>query len=154
MKKNFLLTLLAIVCALCCAFGLVACGGVDVDDGKINVSVAQFDNDGIDWIEIYYGEYEEGESNRSYRYYHSDDKSVMYSPIKLDKGKKYYATVAIKIKDDHYIGYDDYLSLEINGKPIYHYLDSDGCYYGNINLFSADIEIEIKGNTSVKNNTL
>lgn len=153
---------MAMVCALCCALGLVACGGNSGDDGKIYVQVAPFENDGVAWIETFVGEYKE-DGKYEYReditlsgycYYNTNGDSFKYTPEKLEKGKKYYGLIGIHLKDDRYLGDGDRLILEINGKEtavlLNHYDVPEGEYFGRISVFSSDIEIKIKGTTTVK----
>lgn len=109
--KKITLTLLALVCALCCAFGLAACGDGG-SESKIHVSLEEYSGDGISNIALFAAskadfENADGDtdfgvfSNRGdiYGYGYTSDGKVAKT-VDLRQGE-YLAIVAMNLDQSH-----------------------------------------------------
>lgn len=166
MKKKLTLTLLSLVCAICCAFGFAACGGAT------KLSVAKFEDEGIAYVSLYaasYDEYEKHKDDNNFNGFNSRGSCFekyevpegafngelkvvnKYKPIKLGSGK-WYGVVTVSLDT----GYDlNDLKLEINGeeKEFLHF-EGLGVFGNNpfveIGEFSGDMQIKLKGSTKLQ----
>lgn len=165
MKKKLFPLILALVCAIACAFGLAACGG----SNKIKLSTAKFTDNGIDQINIAgipngtsTSEDYDGVITRQSGciYYHDGGDDYV---AEWDKGK-WDACVEVRINNYYTV---NTLKIEIGGKEydltvpdafdkvilknFYGFEAFDGSYYAYLEEpISSDTVIKLKGSTEIK----
>lgn len=122
--KKIILTLLVLVCALCCAFGLAACG--DGGESKIHVSLEEYSGDGISNIALFAAskaDFENADGDTDFGVFSNRGNIYGYGNTTVDlRQGEYLAIVAMNLKESHVMlagGFtgqaESDVQLEING---------------------------------------
>ena len=122
--KKIILTLLALVCALCCAFGLAACD--DGSEAKIHVRLEEYSGDGISNVTLFAAskaDFENADGDTDFGVFSNRGNIYGYGNTTVDlRQGEYLAIVAMNLKESHVMlagGFtgqaESDVQLEING---------------------------------------